>query len=168
MPRSFVAFGGNVGDARATIADAITAFCDGNHVALIARSSDYRTPPWGVTDQAPFINACIEIETRLSPRGLLDRAQEVERSFGRDRRSETRWGPRSLDIDILSYGDSVVDEPMLTLPHPRLFERAFVLVPLTEIAPSALIGGRSPREALEQLDQTGVEKLAPEQPGQPF
>jgi 2-amino-4-hydroxy-6-hydroxymethyldihydropteridine diphosphokinase len=160
MPRAFIAFGGNVGDARGTIARAIAAFCDGDHVALLARSSDYRTPPWGVTDQAPFVNACIAVDTRLSPRGLLDRAQEVERSFGRDRHHETRWGPRTLDIDILTYGDDVIDEPMLTLPHPRLFERAFVLVPLTEIAPDATIGGRSPREALARLDRSGIEKLA--------
>lgn len=159
MPRAFVAFGGNVGDARGTIARAITAFCDGDHVALLARSSDYRTPPWGVTEQAPFVNACIAVETRLSPRGLLDRAQEVERSFGRDRRNETRWGPRTLDIDILAYDDAVLDDPMLILPHPRLFERAFVLVPLVEIAPDATIGGRSVREALDGVDQSGIEPL---------
>jgi 2-amino-4-hydroxy-6-hydroxymethyldihydropteridine diphosphokinase len=159
MPRAFVAFGGNVGDARDTIARAIAAFCDGAHVMLLARSSDYRTPPWGVTEQAPFVNACIEVETRLSPRGLLDRAQDVERSFGRDRRNETRWGPRTLDIDILAFDDVVLDDPMLILPHPRLFERAFVLVPLVEIAPDAAIGGRSLREALERLDQSGIERL---------
>ncbi|MFZ5689978.1 MAG: 2-amino-4-hydroxy-6-hydroxymethyldihydropteridine diphosphokinase [Pseudomonadota bacterium] len=159
MPRAFVAFGGNVGDARGTIARAIDAFCDGGHVALLARSSDYRTPPWGVTDQAPFINACIEVETTLSPRGLLDRAHKIERSFGRDRRNETRWGPRTLDIDILTYGDEAIDEPMLTLPHPRLFERAFVLVPLLEIAPDAAIAGRSLRESLVRLDQSGIERL---------
>lgn len=160
MPRAFVAFGGNVGDARATIARAITAFCDGDHVALLARSSDYRTPPWGVIDQPPFVNVCIAIETRLSPRGLLDRAQEVERAFGRDRQQETRWGPRPLDIDILAYDDVVLDDPMLILPHPRLFERAFVLVPLVEIAPDATIGGRSVREALDGLNQSGIETLA--------
>jgi 2-amino-4-hydroxy-6-hydroxymethyldihydropteridine diphosphokinase len=159
MPRAFVAFGGNVGDARITIASAITAFCDGTHVVLLARSSDFRTPPWGVTDQGPFVNACIAVETRLSPRGLLDRAHEVERSFGRDRHRETRWGPRSLDIDILTYDDVMLDEPMLTLPHPRLFERAFVLVPLVEIAPEATVAGRSIREALERLDRSGIERL---------
>lgn len=160
MPHAFIAFGGNVGDARDTIARAIAAYCDGSHVRLLARSSDYRTPPWGVTDQAPFVNACIAVETRLSPRDLLDRAQEVERAFGRDRQRETRWGPRSLDIDILAYDDVMLDEPMLTLPHPRLFERAFVLVPLVEIAPDATVGGRPLREALEQLDRSGIEKLA--------
>jgi len=159
MARAFVAFGGNVGDARATIANAIDVFCDGNHVSLLARSSDYRTPPWGVIDQPAFVNACIAVDTRLSPHGLLDRAQEVERSFGRDRHRETRWGPRTLDIDILAYDDCKLDEPMLTLPHPRLFERAFVLVPLTEIAPDLVLSGVRVRDALAALDRSGIEQL---------
>jgi 2-amino-4-hydroxy-6-hydroxymethyldihydropteridine diphosphokinase len=159
MPRAFLAFGGNVGDARATIRDAIAEFCDGTHVTLLARSSEYRTPPWGVTDQAPFVNACIAVDTRLTPRGLLDRAHEVERAFGRDRHRETRWGPRTVDIDILTYDDLTLDEPNLTLPHARLFERAFVLVPLSEIAPDAIVSGRSLSEALERLDRSGILRL---------
>ena len=160
MPRAFVAFGGNVGDARDTIARGIAQFCDGDRVRLLARSSDYKTPPWGKTDQPAFINACIAIETGLTPLGLLDRAHEVERAFGRDRHKEERWGPRSLDIDLLTYGDETLDEPTLTLPHPRLFERAFVLVPLSEIAPDAVIAGRSLREVLDRIDRTGIERLA--------
>ena len=159
MPRAFVAFGGNVGDARDTIARGIAQFCDGDRIRLIARSSDYRTPPWGKTDQAAFINACIAIDTGLTPLGLLDRAHEVERAFGRDRHKEERWGPRSLDIDLLTYGEETLDDPKLTLPHPRLFERAFVLVPLSEIAPDAVIAGRSLREVLDRLDQSGIERL---------
>lgn len=159
MPRAFIAFGGNVGDARDTIARGIAQFCDGDRVRLIARSSDYRTPPWGKTDQAAFINACIAIDTALTPLGLLDRAHEIERAFGRDRHKEERWGPRSLDIDLLTYGEETLDDPRLTLPHPRLFERAFVLVPLTEIAPDAVIAGRSLREVLAGLDQGGIERL---------
>lgn len=159
MQRAFVAFGGNVGDARDTIAHGIAQFCDGDRVRLIARSSDYRTPPWGNTEQPAFINACIVIETGLTPLGLLDDAHEVERAFGRNRHREERWGPRSLDIDLLTYGEDSIDTPALTLPHPRLFERAFVLVPLVEIAPFAVVQGRSLREALERLDQSGIEKL---------
>lgn len=159
MPRAFVAFGGNVGDARDTIARGIAQFCDGDRVRLIARSSDYRTPPWGKTDQAAFINACIAIDTALTPLGLLDRAHEIERAFGRDRHKEERWGPRSLDIDLLTYGEETLDDPRLTLPHPRLFERAFVLVPLSEIVPDAVIAGRSLREVLDRLDRTGIERL---------
>ncbi len=98
---ALVALGGNVGDARATIARAIARFCDGP-VRLLARSSDYRTPPWGVTDQPVFINACIAVETALSPADLLARALTVEKSLGRDRASEQRWGPRAIDIDLLA------------------------------------------------------------------
>src|SRR5207244_2061968 len=98
----------------------------------IARSSDYSTPPWGIEDQPPFVNICLLIETRLTPHALLARAQDVERAFGRDRANERRFGPRPLDIDILSYDDLILDTAGLTLPHPRLFERAFVLVPLAE------------------------------------
>ena len=164
MTRAFVAFGGNVGDARETIARAITQFCDGDHIRLIARSSDYQTPPWGKTDQPAFINVCIIIDTALSPVGLLDRAHEIERAFGRNRRTEERWGPRCLDIDLLTYGEEERDDPDLTLPHPRLLQRAFVLVPLVEIAPDAVIAGRSLREALVRLDKTGIERLAERSP----
>lgn len=165
MPRAFIAFGGNVGEARATLARAIDKFCDGDKVRLLARSSDYITPPWGVTDQAPFINACIEIETPLSPHDLLKRAHEVERAFGRDRKTERRWGPRPLDIDLLTYDDIRLDDADLVLPHPRLFERAFVLVPLTEIAPAAIVAGRSLKDALAGLDRAGIERLPPAPPG---
>lgn len=157
--RAFVAFGGNVGDARASIARAVEMFCDGETVRLLARSSDYRTPPWGVTDQPPFVNACIEIETALPPLDLLRRAHDVEHAFGRDRARETRWGPRPLDIDILTYGDIALDDPALTLPHPRLHERAFVLVPLAEIAPDAVIAGRPVAASLAGLDHAGIERL---------
>jgi 2-amino-4-hydroxy-6-hydroxymethyldihydropteridine diphosphokinase len=159
MPQAFVAFGGNVGDARTTMANGIAAFCDGEAVRLVARSSDYRTPPWGVADQPPFVNACIRVETALAPRDLLARALSVERAFGRDRAKERRWGPRPLDIDLLTYGDTVLDTPDLTLPHPRLFERAFVLVPLLEIAPEAVVSGRPLAAALAGLDQGGIDKL---------
>jgi len=159
MPRAYLAFGGNVGDARETLARAISKFCDGVQVRLIARSSDYKTPPWGVTDQPDFTNACVAIETALSPHELLERAHEVERVFGRDRTREQHWGPRPLDIDILTYGDLSLSDPKLTLPHPRLFERAFVLMPLLEIAPDAIIAGRNLQDALAKLDRGGIERL---------
>jgi len=150
-----------VGDARATLASAVALLCDGTAVRLIARSSDYRTPPWGVEDQPPFINLCLLVATGLSPHALLERALVVERRHGRDRTHERRWGPRPLDIDILTYGDLRLDEPGLTLPHPRLFERAFVLVPLAEIVPDRVIAGIRVRDALARVDATGVERLAP-------
>jgi 2-amino-4-hydroxy-6-hydroxymethyldihydropteridine diphosphokinase len=158
MAEALVAFGGNVGDARGTIGRAIEKFCTGG-VRLQARSSDYLTPPWGVTDQPPFINACIAVTTKLTPQELLAHAREVETIFGRDRKNEQRWGPRPIDIDLLAYDDLALDTPDLTLPHPRLFERAFVLVPLAEIAPGRVIGGRKVSEALAKVDRTGIEHL---------
>jgi 2-amino-4-hydroxy-6-hydroxymethyldihydropteridine diphosphokinase len=159
MAEALIGLGGNVGDARATLDRAVAEFCDGVAVRLLARSSDYRTPAWGVTEQAPFINLCLLVETDLSPRALLDRALAVEREFGRDRAREQRWGPRTVDIDLLAYDDVAINEPGLTLPHPRLFERAFVLVPLGEIVPDHIIGGRRVREAAAAIDRTGIERL---------
>lgn len=161
MAEALIALGGNVGDVRATFARALTMLCDGVATRLTARSSDYSTPPWGVEDQAPFVNCCAAIETGLAARALLDRAHGTERAFGRDRARERRWGPRTLDIDLLAYDDLSLNEPALTLPHPRLFERAFVLVPLAEIAPERIIGGVRVRDALAKVDATGIERLPP-------
>jgi 2-amino-4-hydroxy-6-hydroxymethyldihydropteridine diphosphokinase len=107
------------------------------------------------------MNLCIAVATTLTPHALLARAQAVERAFGRDRAYEQRWGPRTLDIDILAYDDVVLNEPNLTLPHPRLSERAFVLVPLAEIAPTRIIAGVRVNDALARLDTAGIKKLPP-------
>jgi 2-amino-4-hydroxy-6-hydroxymethyldihydropteridine diphosphokinase len=161
MAEALLALGGNVGDARATLDRAVTLLCDGKAVRLIARSSDYRTPPWGREDQAPFINLCLVVKTELSPQALLRRGLEVERALGRDRSREQRWGPRPVDIDILAYDDVSVSEPDLTLPHPLVFERAFVLLPLSEIAPDRTIAGVRVRDALARIDASGIERLPP-------
>ena len=161
MPEALLALGGNVGDVRTTLDRAIAALCDGSEVRLLARSSDYRTPPWGVTEQPAFINCAIVAATELPPPALLARAQAVERSFGRDRAQERRWGPRTLDIDLIAYNDVALNTPELTLPHPRLFERAFVLAPLAEIAPERRVAGVRIKDALASVDQTGIEKLPP-------
>ena len=160
MAEALLALGGNLGDVRATLDRAIAMLCDGQ-VRLEARSSDYATPPWGVEDQPRFVNLCIAVETSLTPQALLARVQAVEQALGRRREQERRWGPRPIDIDILAYDDLAVDEPALTLPHPRLFERAFVLVPLAEIAPERMIAGRRVRAALAALDTGGIERLPP-------
>ena len=159
MIEALLALGGNVGNSRAILDRAVALLCDGSEVRLTARSSDYRTPPWGFKYQSPFINLCIAVETELSPRDLLARAQAVELQLGRDRAHEKRWGPRTADIDIIAYGDLAVDELGLTLPHPRLFERGFVLLPLAEIAPDRVIAGRNVRDALAGVDQSGIERL---------
>src|SRR6202000_1108648 len=140
---AIIALGGNVGDVRATFGKAIANICGMAQAALLARSSDYATPPWGDKDQPRFVNACIEIDTGLDPHALLFVLHKVEQKFGRDRARERRWGPRTLDLDLVAYDDVSIQKPELTLPHPRLFERAFVLVPLVEIAPTRVIAGRS-------------------------
>ena len=161
MAEALLALGGNVGNSRAILDRAIALLCDGKDVRLIARSSDYQTPPWGFKYQPHFVNLAIAVETTLGPRELLARAQEVELRLGRDRTHEKRNGPRTADIDIIAYDDVTMDEPNLTLPHPRLFERAFVLVPLAEIAPKRAIGGIKVHDALARLDAKDIEKLAP-------
>lgn len=159
MGNTLIALGGNVGDVRATFPKAISNILGMAQATLLARSSDYRTPPWGEEAQEPFINACIEVETSLDPHALLFTLHKIEKRFGRDRAREQRWGPRTLDLDLLAYDDAVINQPDLTLPHPRLFERAFVLVPLAEIAPDRVIAGRSVASALAQLSTEGIERL---------
>ena len=158
---ALLALGGNVGEVRTTFQRAIAMLCADDTMRLVARSSDYRTPPWGVTEQPPFINAAIIVATSLEPHALLKHAQSVELALGRDHAKERRWGPRPIDIDILTYDDVILHEPDLTLPHPHLFERAFVLLPLAEIASSRVIAGRRLADALSAVDVSGIEKLPP-------
>ena len=159
MASALIALGGNVGDVRATFQKAIANICGMAQAALLSRSSDYTTPPWGEEEQARFVNACIKIETSLDPHALLFVLHKIERKFGREREKEQRWGPRTLDLDLIAYDDVRIDKPELTLPHPRLFERAFVLVPLAEIAPDRLIAGRRVAEALARVSVEGIERL---------
>jgi 2-amino-4-hydroxy-6-hydroxymethyldihydropteridine diphosphokinase len=161
MAEALLALGANVGDPRANLERAIALLCDGDLVRMQARSSDYRTPPWGLEQQPEFVNLCLIVDTALTPAALLERLQQVERALGRDRTRGVRWGPRPIDIDILAYDDLVVDEPGLKLPHPHLFERAFVLVPLAEIAPEHIIAGVRVSDALAGIDTTGVHRLPP-------
>lgn len=161
MTDALLALGGNVGNTRAILDRAVTMLADDPAIRLTARSSDYLTPPWGFKDQPPFINLCIAIETSLSPRDLLARVQEIELQLGRDRAQEKRWGPRTGDIDIIAYGDVSINEPGLVLPHPRLFERAFVLLPLSEIAADREIAGQNVGEAVARLDTSGIRRLPP-------
>src|SRR6202048_4430354 len=159
MADALIALGGHVGHGRARSLTAIANICAMTQAALLARSSDYATPPWGEEQQDRFINACIEIETSLDPHALLFTLHKIEKKFGRDRSKETRWGPRTLDLDLIAYDDVSLPKPELTLPHPHLFERAFVLVPLLEIAPDRLIAGRSVKAALAELSTAGIERL---------
>ena len=159
MASALIALGGNVGDVRARFGGAIEAICREAPATLTARSADYETLPWGGIAQPAFINACIAIETERAPQALLATLHAIERTFGRDRAQETRWGPRTLDLDLIAYDDLVLDTSELTLPHPRLLERAFVLVPLADIAPERVIAGRSVRDALSRVSQDGIARL---------
>ena len=161
MVSAIIALGGNVGDVRATFKAAIIDICAQAQARLLARSSDYATPPWGEEQQPPFVNACIEIETALAPGALLGALQAVERTFGRDRTKERRWGPRTLDLDLIAYDYLTLRTEALTLPHPHVLERAFVLVPLAEIAPERKIGGRSVEAALADVSSADIERLPP-------
>ncbi|MHB8911282.1 MAG: 2-amino-4-hydroxy-6-hydroxymethyldihydropteridine diphosphokinase [Lysobacter sp.] len=140
----FVGLGGNLGDAAASLRDAFVALGRLPDTRLLRASRLYRTPAWGVTAQPDFVNAVAMIETTLMPPALLEHMLRIERDAGRHRLPDgsDRWGPRTLDLDLLLYGDRVIDTPGLTVPHPHLHERAFVLVPLLEIAPEVRIPGR--------------------------
>lgn len=159
MASALIALGGNVGDVRATFRKAIPMICGMAQATLRARSSDYATPPWGEENQPRFVNACIEIDTSLDPHALLFVLQKVEQKLGRERDPVRRWGPRTLDLDLVAYDDVSLQTEQLTLPHPRLFERAFVLVPLAEIAPDRSIDGRTARAALARMSTEGIERL---------
>jgi 2-amino-4-hydroxy-6-hydroxymethyldihydropteridine diphosphokinase len=161
LAEALLALGGNVGPVRETLDRALAMLCEGAEVRLKARSSDYATPPWGVEDQPPFVNLCVAVDTRLTPPALLARVQAIEHALGRRRAQERRWGPRPIDIDILAYDDVTLDRADLTLPHPRLLERAFVLVPLAEIVPERVIAGSRVRDALAKLDTAGISRLPP-------
>ena len=142
MTLAAIGLGANLGDAAATLREAIAELARLPRTELLRASRLYRTPAWGVTEQPDFINAVALVETTLSPRDLLDALLAIERSFGRTRLDGERWGPRTLDLDLLLYDDAVIDRPHLQVPHPRLHLRAFVLVPLAEIAPELRLPGR--------------------------
>jgi len=159
MSAALIGLGSNAGDEKAILDGAVSQFCNGTSVRLVSRSANYLTKPWGVEDQPMFINLCLRVETDLSPLDLLRRALEVEAAFGRDRAKERRWGQRTLDIDVLAYDDLVVDLPELQLPHPRMKERAFVLIPLLDVAADWRIDGETVREFAARLDASGVQRL---------
>ena len=141
MTRAYVGLGANLGDREGTILAAAERL--GPHRLSAIRE----TEPWGLADQPAFLNAVAELETGLPPRALLDRLLEIERELGRVREGP-RYGPRTIDLDLLLYGEEVVAEPGLAVPHPRLHERLFVLEPLLELDPGLSVPGRGPVAAL--------------------
>lgn len=150
--------GGNLGDPVAAFAAALKALAAHPRIRLGKVSSVYRTPPWGRLDQPEFLNMAALIETSLSATELLALVLDIEKRQGRERLE--RWGPRTLDIDILSYGDDEIDQPGLQVPHPRLAERAFALAPLAEVAPMLAIGGQTATQLRDKLADPTVRRDA--------
>ena len=158
MNTAYVALGANLDDPAATVRAAFAALANLPDSRIVHCSSLYRTAPVGIADQPEFINAVAELETSLAPEALLDALLEIEQRFGRIRAE--RNGPRTLDLDLLLYNDQYLDLPRLTLPHPRLHLRAFVLQPLAEIAPDLKLPGRGTVAAwLPAVANQGIVKL---------
>jgi 2-amino-4-hydroxy-6-hydroxymethyldihydropteridine diphosphokinase len=145
---AYIGLGSNLGDREETIRRAVELLGNARISTLI------ETEPWGYADQPLFLNAVAELETDEPPRALLARLLEIERELGRTR-DGPRYGPRTIDLDLLLYGDDRLDEPGLGLPHPRLHERAFVLEPLAELAPELVVPGLGPVKALLSRLQSG-------------
>lgn len=159
---ALIGLGGNLGEAGPRLKAATASLDATPGIHVVSRSRFYRTAPWGVVDQPDFVNAAIGVETSLDPHGLLDALLATERAFGRVRDGE-RWGPRTLDLDLLAYGDLVIDDARLTVPHPRIAERAFVLLPLAEIAADLVLPGVGMiADLLAATDTTGCLPLPPE------
>lgn len=155
MPLAYVALGANLADPVAQLRAAITALIDVSESSLLRVSSLYRTAPVGIHGQPDFINAVAAIQTRLSPHALLAALFEIEARFGR--RRDFHHAPRTLDLDLLLYDDQVIDSPKLTLPHPRMHLRAFVMAPLIEVAPNCRIPGRG--QASAWLSATRMQRI---------
>ena len=148
MTRSFVGFGANIGKPAEHIERALELLAAEEGVEVVAVSSLRVTEPVGYADQPDFLNGAAELETSLPPVELLERLLAIERLLGRERGTGPRFGPRTIDLDLLLYGDEVVEEPGLAVPHPRLHERRFALEPLAELDPALEIPGRGPVQAL--------------------
>lgn len=159
MVRIYVGLGANLEDPAAQVSTALDELAQLPDTRLAARSGLYRSRPLGPADQPDYINAVAGLDTGLSPTALLEQLQAIEARHGR-RRDGTRWGPRTLDLDILVHGDTVLDTEVLTLPHPGVHQRNFVLLPLLEIAPDLVVPGRGTvRELAARCPAEGIERL---------
>lgn len=160
MTLACIGLGANLGDPAQTLRDAFQALAALPQTALRARSQLYRTPAWGNEDQPAFVNAAAVLDTALPAPALLEALLEIERQFGRVRDPAVHWGPRALDLDVLLYGEEVIDLPQLQVPHPYLHARAFALLPLAEIAPDATIPGHGRvRDAVMRVEACGISPI---------
>ncbi|MEM7006650.1 MAG: 2-amino-4-hydroxy-6-hydroxymethyldihydropteridine diphosphokinase [Pseudomonadota bacterium] len=150
-----IALGSNLGDSRALILNAIQLLAKHKAVDLKSVSRIYRTPAWGLTDQPDFLNACLTIDTNLEAPSLLNLCQQIEQRLGRKR--DVKWGPRTIDIDILWYDGLVLETERLTIPHPQMLKRGFVLVPLSEIVPNRTFAGQTVKERSARYVAEGIQ-----------
>ena len=157
MVVSYLSLGSNMGNRKALVDEAVKqlGLCEG--ISVKAQSDYYETAPWGGVEQEPFLNIALVVETTLSPVELLDACQRIELLLHRER--IIRWGPRTIDIDILTYGEEEVSDERLEIPHPRMFERAFVLVPLLDIVDEDICYGHSIKEALAGITDQEIQRL---------
>jgi len=155
-----IGLGANLGDAAQTLREAFQALAALPQTTLQACSQLYSTPAWGNEDQPAFVNAAAVLDTTLPAPALLEALLEIERRLGRVRDPAVHWGPRALDLDVLLYGEDVIDLPQLQVPHPYLHARAFALLPLAEIAPEAVIPGHGRvRDAVVRVEACGIASI---------
>ena len=155
LTRAALGIGGNLGDTQQNLANVISHLAHQIDIEVLKASKLYKTPPWGKTDQPPFLNACLLVETSLTARALLEKCLDIEQKHGRVRAE--RWGPRLVDIDILYFGDDVIAEEGLEVPHPRMTDRAFVMQPLADISPDKLLFGKTVSQWAKDLHDDGIE-----------
>jgi 2-amino-4-hydroxy-6-hydroxymethyldihydropteridine diphosphokinase len=161
MADVLLSLGSNIGDSADHVADAVRRLKADWDLAVLSVSRLYRTKPVGPVEQNDFTNAAVRVKTDLSPEDLMKKCLGLEAAMGRDRVSAVRWGPRVIDIDIILYDNLTIKNAEVEIPHPRFLERAFVLIPIAEIAPERTIGGRNLRELASSIDSTGVEPFSP-------
>lgn len=157
MNKVYLSLGSNMGDRKKYLKKAIDSLDKIDNIQLCKISSFYETPPWGKKDQNSFINICIEIDTSLQPLALLKKLNEIEQALNRQR--SVRWGPRTIDIDILLFEDIITKSEQLTIPHPHIEERGFVIVPLYELNPNLMINGKRIEEIMKKLDISEIKEL---------
>jgi 2-amino-4-hydroxy-6-hydroxymethyldihydropteridine diphosphokinase len=158
MEKAYIGLGSNLEDPIAQIEQAILSLSQIPNTVLQMKSSLYRTLPWGKTDQPEFVNAVVKIETCCSPHTLLEYLQIIEKN--QKKKKIEKWGPRTIDCDLILYGNEIIESATLTVPHPRMFTRGFVMVPLAEISPMLIFPkGKSIADLLVQCDCAGIEKI---------
>jgi len=158
MKKSYLGLGSNMGDKKRYLYDAIQILNHREEITITTLSSLYETAPWGYVDQDIFMNLVVEIETSLSPFELLDVCQSIENELGRVR--EFKWGPRVIDVDILLYDDQVIQSKRLTVPHPYMTERDFVMIPLAEINPQLVIKDKTAQQWTQQFDKGSLKIIS--------